>query len=171
MKRWLPHPRLSLVLWALWLVLARSLGPGQMLLGAVVAVALPIALRRVIPDLPPVRRPLAFAAYLALVTWDILVSNVRVAKLALGPRSALRPAIVVVPLDIDDPVVASILAATVTLTPGTISVELDTAARRLVVHGIDVPDAEALVGEIKQRYERRLICAFGKRRPQFRRSD
>lgn len=161
MKRWLPHPRLSFVLWALWLLLARSLDPGHVVLGAMMAAALPMALRRVIPDLPPVRRPVAFAAYVALVAWDVIVSNVRVAKLALGPRSALRPATVVVPLDIDDPVVGSVLAATVTLTPGTVSVELDTAARRLVVHGIDVPDEQALVAEIKGRYERRLMRAFG----------
>lgn len=160
MKRWLPHPRLAFVLWMLWLVLARSLGPGHVLLGALLGFGLPVALRRVIPDLPPVRRPLRFAAYLALVTWDVLVSNVRVAKLALGPRSALRPATVEVPLDVGDPVVASILAATVTLTPGTVSVALDTAARRLVVHGIDVPDPQGLVDDIKGRYERRLKEVF-----------
>jgi multicomponent K+:H+ antiporter subunit E len=159
--RWLPHPRLSLFLGLLWLLLAQSVSVAHLVLGAVLGVGLPLLTGGMLPDLPTIRRPGRLAAYVLLVLWDILVANVKVAKLALGPLSRLNPAVVEVPLDIQDPIVASLLAATVTLTPGTVSMDVDMAARRLTVHGLDVPDAAALVAEIKDRYERRLLEIFG----------
>ncbi len=159
--RWLPHPVFSLLLAAAWLLMQGDASFGNMLLGALLAVALPLSARHMLPDLPRVRRPLLLVRYLLLVQWDILVSNVRVAKLALGPLARLRPCIVDVPLDMDQPVVVAMLAMTITLTPGTVSLVIDAPNRRLLVHGLDVDDPDALVAEIKDRYERRLKEIFG----------
>lgn len=160
-RRWLPYPRLSLFLGILWLLLAQSVSAAHIALALVLGLGLPLLTGGMLPDLPAIRRPDRLAAYVLLVLWDILVANVKVAKLTLGPLSRLNPAVVEVPLDIKDPIVASLLAATVTLTPGTVSMDVDMAARRLTVHGLDVPDAAALVAEIKDRYERRLLEIFG----------
>jgi len=160
-RRWLPYPRLSLFLGILWLLLAQSVSAAHIVLALVLGLGLPLLTGGMLPELPAIRRPDRLAAYVLLVLWDILVANVKVAKLTLGPLSRLNPAVVEVPLDIEDPIVASLLAATVTLTPGTVSMDVDMAARRLTVHGLDVPDAAALVAEIKDRYERRLLEIFG----------
>lgn len=159
--RWLPHPVFSVLLAAAWLLMQDDASFGNVLLAGILAVALPLSARRMLPDLPPVRRPLLLMRYLLLVQWDILVSNVRVAKLALGPLSRLRPRIVEVPLDMEQPVVVAMLAMTITLTPGTVSLVIDAPNRRLLVHGLDVDDPDALVAEIKDRYERRLKEIFG----------
>jgi multicomponent K+:H+ antiporter subunit E len=159
-RRWLPHPRLSLCLALLWLLLAQSWSAAHLLLGAVLGLGLPLLTRGMLPDLPRIRRPGRLVAYVLLVLWDILIANLKVAKLTLGPLSRLNPCVVVVPLDTRNPVIASLLAATVTLTPGTVSMDIDMAARQLTVHGLDVPDAAALVDEIKSRYERRLMEIF-----------
>ena len=159
--RLLPHPRLSLFLGVLWLLLAQSVSAAHVLLAVILGVGLPRLTGGLLPDLPTIRRPGRLVAYVLLVLWDILVANVKVAKLTLGPLSLLNPAVIEVPLEIEDPIVASLLAATVTLTPGTVSMDVDMAARRLTVHGLDVPDAAALVAEIKDRYERRLLEIFG----------
>ncbi len=160
-RRWLPYPKLALFLAILWLLLAQSVSAAHIVLALVLGLGLPLLTGGMLPDLPAIRRPDRLAAYVLLVLWDILVANVKVAKLTLGPLSRLNPAVVEVPLDIEDPIVASLLAATVTLTPGTVSMDVDMAARRLTVHGLDVPDAAALVAEIKDRYERRLLEIFG----------
>jgi multicomponent K+:H+ antiporter subunit E len=160
MKRWLPFPRLSVVLALLWLLLANGYSAGQAVLAIVLAVAIPLAVRRVFPPVPRIRRPWAALAYVWLVLGDILVANLRVARLVLGPVSRLRPRIVEVPLDVRDPVVASALAATVTLTPGTVSVELDPGRGILVVHALDAADDESVRHEIKTRYEARLKEIF-----------
>jgi multicomponent K+:H+ antiporter subunit E len=89
----------------------------------------------------------------------VIVANLQVAAIIVGPLSRLRPAIVRVPLDLRTDFATVALASTVTLTPGTVSVEIedDGAGRRvLLVHALRCLDADALVRTIKQRYERRL---------------
>lgn len=158
--RFLPHPRLSILLVLLWLVLNQSLAIGQVLLGVVLGIAIGLLVRSTFPAIPRVRAPLRAMAYVLLVLQDIVVANFQVARLVLGPLARLRPRIVVVPLDLDDPVVASLLAATVTLTPGTVSVDLDLPGRRLTVHALDAGDDASVIGVIKSRYERRLKEIF-----------
>jgi formate hydrogenlyase subunit 3/multisubunit Na+/H+ antiporter MnhD subunit len=98
--------------------------------------------------------------FLLKVLWDILVANVAVAALILGGRRCMRPAFVSVPLDLRTELAISILANTVSLTPGTVSAWLSPDRRTLVVHGLRVTDPAALVLEIKTRYERPLIDIF-----------
>jgi multicomponent K+:H+ antiporter subunit E len=84
-----------------------------------------------------------------------------VARLAFGSVTGLRGATFDVPLDLEEPVAVSMLAATVTLTPGTVTLLIDLPGRRLVVHALDEPDPDAVVIQIKQRYENRLKEIFG----------
>jgi len=160
MGRLLPNPRLSCLLALLWLLLAESLSVGNMLLGGVLGVVIGLAVRSTFPRVPRVRAPVKAMAYLILVLRDIVAANFQVARLVLSPIARLRPRIVTVPLDIDEPVVASLLAATVTLTPGTVSVDLDLERRRLTVHALDAIDDASVIDGIKSRYEARLKEIF-----------
>jgi multicomponent K+:H+ antiporter subunit E len=96
-----------------------------------------------------------------LVCRDIVVANLVVARQVLGPLDRIRPGFVEVPLDLDDPFIATILGGIVTLTPGTVSIDIDMERRILHVHALDVPDAQALITEIKARYEAPLKEMFG----------
>ena len=58
------------------------------------------------------------------------------------------------------PEAITVLAGSITMTPGTVSADLAADGRSLLVHGLDVPDPEALVAEIKTRYEARLLEIF-----------
>lgn len=159
-RRLLPHPLLSVVLLAVWLLLHNSLAPGQVVLGALLAVALPRITQPFWADRPLLRRPRTALRLALRVLWDIVVANIAVARLILGPRSALAPRFVDVPLDIRDPYGIIALASIVTLTPGTVSADLNPERTRLLVHGLRVPDPEALVSGIKLRYERPLMEIF-----------
>ncbi len=76
------------------------------------------------------------------------------------PNSNLRPAWVVVPLDLKQPEAISILAGTITLTPGTVSADLSDGGHSLLVHALDAPDPDEVRDQIKDRYERRLKGIF-----------
>lgn len=160
MSALIPHPVLSAALLAIWLLLNTSLAAAHLLLGAALAIALPLALERCLPRLNALRRPGLALRFALLVLWDIVVANARVAILVLGPKSRLKPGFVTVPLDLRDPGVASILAGIVTLTPGTVSIAIDEALTRIEVHVLDLDDERALVAQIKQRYERPLKEIF-----------
>ena len=159
LSRLLPHPLLSLLLVVCWLWLNNTLEPGHVLLGTVLGVAIPYVTRRFWPEPLVVRRPLRVVEYAAVVLYDVVVANLQVAAIILGPLSRVRPAFVRVPLDLRTDFAVTVLASTVTLTPGTVSVEVEddgTGRRWLVVHALRCLDADDMVRTIKERYERRL---------------
>lgn len=160
LRRLLPHPLLTLGLTLTWLLLVNSFTVGQALLGLLLGWAIPAFTRRFWPDPVRIARPWWLVFFLLKVLWDILVANVAVAALILGGQRFARPAFVAVPLDLRTELAISILANTVSLTPGTVSAWLSPDRRTLIVHGLRVTDPAALVHEIKTRYERPLIDIF-----------
>lgn len=155
-----PAPLLSLVLFVSWLLLNNTLDPAHLLLATVLAVAIPWFTEPLRPDKPRLRR-WSVAGKLALVVlWDIVLSNVEIARRILGPESAIRPRFVWVPLSIRDPHGIVTLAGIITMTPGTLSSDLSEDRRWLLVHAFNVDDEAALVATIKRRYEAPLREIF-----------
>lgn len=160
-KRWLPHPALSALLAAVWLLLQQSLAVPQLLGAAVLALLLPRLLHGFLGE--PVR-PRAWAPALRFaltVLWDIVVANLVVARIVLTPGRRPQPAWVAVPLELRDPTGITLLATVITTTPGTVSCVVDEARGEILVHALDCADPAALVAQIRQRYERPLMEIFG----------
>ena len=95
-----------------------------------------------------------------VVLWDIVVSNVTVARLVLGPMGRLKPAWLRVPLASDHHRVNSLFASIITMTPGTVSAVVDEQARCIWVHALNCDDADAMVADMKARYEAPLLAIF-----------
>lgn len=163
MRRLLPRPLLSLVLMVVWLLAWGEVSPGLMVLGLLPTIGLPLATARFWPDYPPVADPVALIRLLGRFLCDVVVANLKIVPLILGPTDRLRPTFVVVPLDGEHPLVVSLFASMITLTPGTVSSNLSGDGRQLLVHTIDLPKGEeqALVSELKRRYETPLRKVFG----------
>ena len=152
MKRLLPYPSLTLALWLTWLLL-NGFSVGHALLGLILAVVLPLGTRPFWPQVPLVRDRMGLPRFVLRVAKDILLANLAVALKVLGPVKDLQPGFVEVPLDLRDSFAITVLTSTVSLTPGTVSADVSEDRTRLLVHALHVEDPEALVAEIKQRYE------------------
>lgn len=161
MRRFLPHPFRSLGVLVLWLLLNNSLHPGHVVLGAGIGWLLPLVTARFWPKTVRMRRPWRALAFAALVVHDIIVANLRVARAVVGPISRLRPGFAHVPVELTSDVGITVLAQTITLTPGTISADLTPDRRTLIVHYLDDADPAAVAAGIKERYERPLLEIFG----------
>lgn len=161
MNRWLPHPLMSLALTVVWLLLANDFGPGPLLAGALLGLLIPHFTSGFWPERPRVHRPLLLARYLLALAKDILIANLHVARLVLGPRERLRPAFIEYELELSDAFAVTVLAGTLSLTPGTVSADLSLDRRKLLIHSLDVPDRAALCRQIRDRYERPLKEIFG----------
>jgi multicomponent K+:H+ antiporter subunit E len=160
MSRLLPQPLVSLVLFLVWLGLNNTVHPAHLLLGAALAIGIPLWTQRV-PHEPG--RPYAFvtAAILGcVVLYDIIKSNIDVARLILGPEARIKPSFVWVPLDIQDPYGRVALAGIITMTPGTLSADFSDDEQYLLVHAFNVDDPAALAADIKSRYETPLMEIF-----------
>lgn len=158
--RGLPHPLLSLLLTVIWLMLVNTLSFGHLLLGAFLGWAIPLLCRDLLIEVPRVRRPLQLGLFVLKVFGDILVANLAVAKLVLGPKERLNPAFVEVPMAIEDGFVLAVLTSIISLTPGTVSADLSADRRTLLLHALDAPDPGQLAAEVKRRYEAPLLEIF-----------
>lgn len=161
MQRWLPHPLLTLVLVLLWLALVNEYSHGNLLLAVTLGIAIPIYTSNFWPDRPLIRSPFRAIAFIAIVCWDIMIANLVVAwTILFRSNRHLRTRWVVVPLELTSPEAITTLAATITLTPGTVTSDLSADGQSLLVHCLDVSDPDAEVARIKQRYEARIKAIF-----------
>ena len=160
-KRILPHPFLTVVLTAEWMLLLNDFSIGGLVLGLILGMALSAFTKAFWPDRVRIRNYRAAIEYVFIVLWDIVVANVEVAWIILSRRNAsMRSRWISIPLDIRAPEAITILAGTITMTPGTVSADLSADARSILVHCLDVEDGDATVEQIKTRYEARLKEVF-----------
>lgn len=160
MSRLLPSPALSVTVLVLWLLLVADLGAGQILLGVALAVALPWLAGMLEPERAHLGRRRAVLLLGRRVLWDIVLSNIEVARRILGPERKLTPGFVWLPLELTNIHAITALASIITLTPGTVSAELSEDRRHLLVHCFNLHDAQGLLDTIKARYERPLMEIF-----------
>lgn len=160
MRRIFPFPLLSMVITITWVVLTHQVSTLSVVAGVLLGVIIPLPLRRLFNAGEGIHAPALIVKLTAIVTWDIIVSNITVARLVLGRMDQLRPAFVEIPLDAAHPYAANLLASIITMTPGTVSAVLDLERRRLLVHALDCADPAALTAQIKSRYERPLKEIF-----------
>jgi multicomponent K+:H+ antiporter subunit E len=160
-RRWLAHPVLSLLLAGSWLLLQESLAVPQLISAALLGLLLPRLLQGFIGDGTRPRAPVVALRLLLVVLWDILLSNLTVARLVLSPNAKPQPAWVRVPLDLQHPNAIVLLATIITTTPGTVSCLVDEERHEILVHALDCSDPEAMAAQIKQRYEAPLMEILG----------
>ena len=154
MSALVPHPRMTLAMWLVWMMLTRF-SPGMALLGGAVALAAGLAMTRLqLPQARP-RHPLKALRLLGIVAQDILRSNIAVVRLILaGPKAcSARASFLELQLKLRDRHGLAVLALIVTSTPGTTWVEYDPDSGRLLLHVLDLADGEELRAQIHDRYE------------------
>lgn len=160
--QWLfPHPLMTVILTIVWVMLQNSVTAGMVVFGFILGIIIPRMTAAWWPDRPPGFKPVKVILYVLLVMWDIVVANIQVAWIILTKSNArMQPAWIEIPLDLHKPEAITVLAGTITLTPGTVSADLSSEGRSLLVHALDAPDPGAVRDEIKNRYERRLKEIF-----------
>lgn len=151
------------VLLALWLFLNDSASPGNIALGAAIAIGLTVALRA--SQLRPLQaRPKHLATMLRLighVAVDITRSNIAVASLIwAGRRMQATSGFINIPLRIRDPHGLAALACIVTYTPGTVWADYSEDDSLLTLHVLDLKDESEWLHIIQERYERPLMEIF-----------
>ncbi|HLV36016.1 MAG TPA: Na+/H+ antiporter subunit E [Spirillospora sp.] len=151
---------LNVLLALAWAALTGRLTPENLLGGFVLGYALLALSRRALgctSYVTKVPQVISFAAYFLV---QLVTANLRVAVEVLTPGQQMRPAIVAVPLDIRRDLEITLLANLITLTPGTLSLDVSSDKRVLYVHSMYVTDIEAFRREIKDGFEQRVKELF-----------
>lgn len=164
LKRLTGH--LTLVGWLtlVWVGLWGSASPANILGGLAVGVGLVMLLP--LTSLPPqgTVRPLALLHFVGFFAVDLVRANMRVVGQVLRPRTQLRQAVVAVPVRGASDRLLTLLANAISLTPGTLTIEVDRPRSTLYVHVLDVRDGLEGVERIRAsilHVERLAILALG----------
>lgn len=154
MKRLLPSPWLSLGLLGGWLLLTRTFSLGQLLLGVLVAVVMPLLMAPLRPRPGPLRHWGLLARLILRVGGHVVRSALVVAAGVL--RAKNRPphgSFVTVPLDLRDEHALAALAMITAVIPGTVWSELAPDRSALLIHVFDLDDEAAFIHHFKADYE------------------
>ncbi len=160
MKRWIPSLPLSLTIFCFWLLMNSEITWGHVVLALVLALVVPIFAARLDREFARIGRLRSVPRMLWILGWDIVMSNIEVARRVLGRESRITPGFVWLPLDIANIHGIAALTSIITLTPGTVSAVLSDDRRHLLVHVFNLKDPDQVIRHIKQRYEAPLMEIF-----------
>lgn len=155
------RPAFTLALLALlWLAVSGSFTVANLLLGlAVGALSLFLVRDRFQPDGRRIR-PLKVLSLTILFLRELALSAWKVAVLVASPTMRLRPGIFAFPLTVDRDFEITLLANLITLTPGTLSVDVSPDRKVLYVHALDCSDPAGARRDIATGFERKILEAF-----------
>lgn len=159
-SRFLPSPIHSITLLLCWLML-NGISVGHLVLGAFLAWIIPLYTQHLATEKQSKMRSLLKAIeYILIVFWDILIANFETLPLMFRRKEKLNPAMIAVPVELGGPLPKTLLASTISITPGTVSLDYSEDGKTLYVHALDTDDPDAIVSDIKDRYEARLREIF-----------
>jgi multicomponent K+:H+ antiporter subunit E len=161
LRRFLPYPLLTVGLALTWLLLNAPVTPGRAARALLVGLSVPAVMRALQPHAVPLRAPGTLARLAVVVLYDMVRSNIDVARIILGlRRGERRTGFVTIPLDLREPFGITVLSIILTGTPGTLWVQYDSQTGCLLLHVLDYTGGDEWVRRVKDRYERPLMEVF-----------
>jgi len=170
-------PVVGVVLAVLWLFV-RGVAPGEtveatlrtvlgeFLIGLAVGWSTAFALRRYYLPRVSVGRSLRVAPYAALYLVvfirELLTANIDVAYRVLAPSMPIRPDVIAIPLRVESDAAVTTIANSITLTPGTLTMDHDAATNTLYVHAIAARDRDSIVSPIRTWEDYALVIFEGR---------
>ncbi|MFC4543337.1 Na+/H+ antiporter subunit E [Halosolutus amylolyticus] len=134
---------------------------GQFLIGLAVGLPVAFGFRRLFVkriDLDRGTRALPAAVrYFVAFSWEIVRANLDVAYRVLSPEMPIEPEVILVPLRVETDLAVTTIANSITLTPGTVTLDHDEETNALYVHAVDGRHPEAVVEPIREWEDAALV--------------
>lgn len=148
---------LNIALALTWAMLIGDIHPASLFTGFVIGYLILLVARRALGPSPyfgKVSRVIRFAFFFL---WELIKSNLRVARDVLTRTDYMKPRIIAVPLDAKTDAEITLLANLISLTPGSLSLDVSTDRRAIYVHVMYAENAESVRREIKEGLERWVL--------------
>lgn len=151
---------MNILLALTWAAVTGSFTLANIVFGFVLASAALYLIRGQVGSLGYFRRAGRIVSLTLLFLYELMMSAWKVAVLVMTPKMDLKPGIFAYPLRVDRDFEITLLANLITLTPGTLSVDVSEDRRFLYVHAIDCSDADQTRRDIADGFERKIMEAF-----------
>ncbi|MFD1358282.1 Na+/H+ antiporter subunit E [Fictibacillus halophilus] len=147
---------LNLLIGVIWMFLSESYSFASFLVGFVIGAALLFLLNRFIPDSYYFKHVKAIGYLIFLFIKELILANIEVLKWVYKPKLDFQPGIIALPIDVKKNWEITLLANLITLTPGTLSVDVSRDQRYIYIHAIDLPDVNQTIVGIKDTFEKAI---------------
>ena len=137
----------------IWLLLKGDGSPGNFFVGLILAMILIYFLRRTYHQERSFRRVGDIAHFLINFTRELIVANIQVLKIVLSPRISIRPGIIAFKTECKTPLGITLLANSITLTPGTLSVDISEDQTTIFIHTLDIENPDQVRDGIRRGLE------------------
>jgi multicomponent Na+:H+ antiporter subunit E len=148
---------LNIFLALVWTFLQGELHASNFAIGLLLGYLVIAISQRILGNVAYVLKVGQVFGFVVFVLWEIFTASLALAWLIVHPRLQLRPAVVAIPLDANSDLEIATLANLLTLSPGTLSLDVSTDARTLYVHTMVLDDPDEFRREIKEKMERRVL--------------
>lgn len=140
----------------IWMFLSGSMTPTSLVIGYIIGIILIFIMRRFFNKKLYFSKVWAAIKLIAIFFRELTLSNIEVLKVVLKPEMDMEPMIFSLPTDLKHDWEITLLSALITLTPGTIVVNVSDDQHTLYIHAIDVKDVESSVSSIKNSFEKAI---------------
>lgn len=147
----------NLLLALVWGAMTGDFSLGNLLVGLVLGFVALFAAQRVLGSTPYATRIVRVVGFIAFYIGELIMANVRVAIDVVTPRHRAQPGVVAVPLDARTDAEITLLANLITMTPGSLTLDVSDDRKVLYVHAMFVRDPDAYRQRLKSTLERRVL--------------
>ncbi|MFD1450436.1 MULTISPECIES: Na+/H+ antiporter subunit E [Oceanobacillus] len=148
---------INVLLAILWMFLQNEYTFVSFLFGYLIGILILFVIRRFLKFDFYLKKVWAIIKLIYLFMIELIKANIDVVKVVLKPKQDHQPGIVAVRTSLESDFEISMLAALITLTPGTISMDFSDDSKTIYVHSIDVPDKEAMIKDIQDSFEKAIM--------------
>jgi multicomponent Na+:H+ antiporter subunit E len=147
----------NIIIAVIWTFLQSSFTVGSFLFGYIIGIIILYILRRFLVFNFYMNRVWAIIKLIMLFIIELIKANVDMIKIVLSPKLHNQPGIVAVETRLESNVEITLLAALISLTPGTVSMDFSADGKTIYIHSIDVPDKEDMIEQIQNSFERAIM--------------
>lgn len=139
-----------------WMFMSTSFTASTFIIGFLIGLLLIIMTRRFFPDRLYISRLWAALKLALLFFKELTLSNISVLRVVLRPKMTIQPMIFALPTDLEHDWEITLLSSLITLTPGTIVLNVSDDQKTLYIHAIDVDDVDDAIDSIKNSFEKAI---------------
>ncbi|GGF07371.1 Na(+)/H(+) antiporter subunit E [Halobacillus andaensis] len=148
---------LNIIIAVMWMFLSETYNFTSFLVGYIIGILMLFVLQRFIPDTFYIKRVFSVIKLIMLFVRELLLSNIDIVKLAYKPKLDIQPGIFALPIDLKSNWEITLLANLISLTPGTLSLEVSEDYSKIYIHAMDIPDVEQSIKDIKETFEKAIM--------------
>lgn len=140
-----------------WAALTGTLTWSNVLVGFILAYLVLFIAQRSVDASRYFRRLERVLRFAVFYLWELTLANLRVAYDVMRPTQRMRPGVLAIPLDAETDIEITLLANLLTLTPGSVSLDVSSDRRFLYLHAMYIGDVEEYRKSVKNTIEKRVL--------------